>query len=322
MTVTLDQRKQLDVLTKDNPAMYTIVDRVTSLEHIDKKCAIMFLDGETKWYHKYVIDPQSDNPNNRKLNQKLSEIVHRGLAHQYSAQTVPGVQALTSPSFIDGIPGLIGKLKYIDGQTLEHALAETEPRELQDIFTRFEKETVDGINNIGIIHADIKPENLIYKEGKLHLIDWSLARSYGEDFQEFIGPLALGTPGYFHRDIERSVDYTALAMTFAKRLLPAIRLPKAPKNNPSKIPRRNKMNESTVEIAEKLESRFGVQPAVYFERLANKEREYPVRDGMRKIISNVLGPEPEGLENNDPAEDTYVFSLSIRNSTTPITVVL
>lgn len=52
---------------------------------------------------------------------------------------------------------------------------------------------LENIHNIGIIHRDVKPENLVFDEkGYLHLTDFGIARIWNPNNSQDTS----GTPGY------------------------------------------------------------------------------------------------------------------------------
>ena len=98
---------------RDNAPLLDYVDRtsVRRIPHIDEKCVIFSVDDDDTRTLKYVVDPETK----RKLSFRLQAIVLRGLKNQASVQDVLGVQVLHSPSFHEGIEGLVGPFDYLEG---------------------------------------------------------------------------------------------------------------------------------------------------------------------------------------------------------------
>jgi eukaryotic-like serine/threonine-protein kinase len=103
-----------------------------------------------------------------------------------------------------GLPYLV--LEWLEGRTLHDLLAEEaplEPARIERLFTSL-LETLADIHARGVVHADLKPENLMLVIGangreQLHLLDFGVS-SVGDQHFASAGEVC-GTPGYLAPEI-------------------------------------------------------------------------------------------------------------------------
>lgn len=121
-------------------------------------------------------------------------------------------------------------LEYIPGQTLDRLVSPA----LQDLLRAFEQaaDAVAHLHENGILHADLKPNNIMLGEDLVKVIDFGLARDIGED----TGRLQ-GTPEYMAPETatRKIIDIRTEIFTFGAtmyRLLTGHYPPKSAGNFP------------------------------------------------------------------------------------------
>ena len=250
-------------MASDNPALLDFLGRakIGAIPHIDSKCVIFSLAGDTSRTLKYVVDPLTKE----KLSPRIQAIVLRGLKNQAHVQYVPGVQRLHSVAFYEGIEGLVGPFRYLEGFNLAHAdpCFVSSPEEVLSLFQeQLDLGVLSSIHGRKILHRDVKPGNIVYSHGRLYLIDWSISVNFTESLRDIDANRSLGTPGFITYDLDRSHDFFALAVTFAKVLCPELEL---------KGPFEIYAFENHAKMA--LDRRFGREFRDYFSDLAHRPSE-------------------------------------------------
>jgi serine/threonine protein kinase len=140
------------------------------------------------------------------------------LTHLENGQKVRGVQTAYSPRFLQGIEGLMC-FKYVEGQKMSDVDASSVVTNQALYWMLKLDETIQAMREQGIIHGDVKPDNIILREAaRPALIDFSSA--YRED--DLI-VLDLGTPPYVIKENKFDRDSGALAMSIANVLVPELR---------------------------------------------------------------------------------------------------
>lgn len=199
-------------MTKDNPAMAPIVDRVYAIPSIGQGYATMVIEELGRHqFLKYAIDPaaitDSSRPKSIAHNNYLSRILLRGIDAQHKVSDIPGVQPVYATGFYEDVPGLVGPFAFVLGFDLEKTPPFSDSKILE-MFQNLEG-TLEQMHDRGVGHWDIKPGNVIVSGGiRPTFIDFSLARRF--NLQD-VG--LMGTVPYFHSDMGRSRDWFALAVT-------------------------------------------------------------------------------------------------------------
>jgi len=255
------RRVLLDNLISDNSAMRAFLERrtLTDIPHIDKKCAILFFDGDTTHSLKYVVHPESRHM----LDASLSALVQRGLSSQMQVQCIPGVQQLEKADFYEGVTGLLGRFGYLEGFNLSHPLPDfTEYPE--DVFRLYQdlEGTLHQMHARKVLHRDVKPGNIVYTDFRLHLIDFSLAAGPSEDFKDRSRGVFLGTVGYASYDHLGSRDFLGLAASFARSLFADSYM------DPIEV------EEFEKETAQRFAQKYGTLFSEYFRYLMQRPIEY------------------------------------------------
>src|SRR3989442_7974032 len=91
-------------------------------------------------------------------------------------------------------------MPYVDGETLRHRLDREGPFPLQDAM-RLVRETGEALHyahGAGLIHRDVKPENVLLSQGHALVADFGIARAVGVATGDRLTRtgLSLGTPAY------------------------------------------------------------------------------------------------------------------------------
>ncbi len=221
-----EKKELLEFLVDDNPAMQDFLrrQRVRDIPHIDEKCAILFLEGDDVHSYKYVIDPNGRSE--KILSPQLSEVMRRGLRCQKMSESILGVQPVPSPTFYEGVTGLV-QLTYLHGHNLSHSYEVEQLREPTEVIRLYSElaSTLEGIHTIGVIHRDVKPGNLILSNNRLWLIDWSIAATPDADKADRGAGLYLGTPKYMYFFGDRSRDFYAAGLSLLHTLVPELAVP-------------------------------------------------------------------------------------------------
>ncbi|MBF2058047.1 MAG: serine/threonine protein kinase [Cyanobacterium sp. T60_A2020_053] len=112
--------------------------------------------------------------------------------------------------------------EYIVGHTLSHELGEGRPWPEPQVLSLLQEglEILNYIHSLGVIHRDIKPDNLIRRDGdrKLVLIDFGAVKNFDIDQSHVINrTVAVGTHGYMPTEQargrpRRNSDIYALGM--------------------------------------------------------------------------------------------------------------
>jgi serine/threonine protein kinase len=100
--------------------------------------------------------------------------------------------------------------EYCEGGTLRQFLnahRKLSEEQALDIFTQLLNGLIDLIR-AGIIHRDIKPENILFKEGRIKLADFGLARYLGNFRKQALASYA-GTPQYMAPQLILGTSYTS-----------------------------------------------------------------------------------------------------------------
>jgi serine/threonine-protein kinase len=103
-------------------------------------------------------------------------------------------------------------MPYVDGESLRDRLQRDRQLSLDDAvqITREAAQALDYAHQQGVIHRDVKPENiLLTKDGNVLVADFGIARMFGADEQLTATGLSVGTPAYMSPEQaagERTVD--------------------------------------------------------------------------------------------------------------------
>ncbi len=77
-------------------------------------------------------------------------------------------------------------------------------REKADIIMRCLIEALESIHELFIIHRDIKPDNVMFKDGKVFIIDFGMATSYTDIIQTDDNEL-MGSPKYVSLNVHNGI---------------------------------------------------------------------------------------------------------------------
>ena len=89
--------------------------------------------------------------------------------------------------------------QYLGGGSLADLLARSGPPSVRDalVWCRDALRALNYVHEFGIVHRDIKPSNLMLDEaGRIHVIDFGIARVFGDKRLTRTGDGAIGTPWY------------------------------------------------------------------------------------------------------------------------------
>ncbi len=133
--------------------------------------------------------------------------------------------ALKRLNGVSGVPGLHKSYRRLlvmesaPGASLEGKQLSEE--QALSVLTQLQA-TLAEVHSRGVIHADVKPDNMIFSDsGKLFLIDWGSAVMGIEDRMSFDG----GTPGYLppaillHASYGSEIDHFGVALTVYELLM-------------------------------------------------------------------------------------------------------
>ncbi|MFO0556615.1 MAG: serine/threonine-protein kinase [Polyangiales bacterium] len=121
------------------------------------------------------------------------------------------VKVLADGALDDGRPWIA--LRIVEGETLRALIArgaiDRDPARAWALL-RPVCEGLAVVHGSGVIHRDVKPENIIVHDGRACLVDFGLARSADPSQTALTGPgVALGTPAYMAPELWWNADVTA-----------------------------------------------------------------------------------------------------------------
>ena len=139
----------------------------------------------------------------------------------------PHVLALLDSGEVDGLPYYV--MPYIDGETLRNRLARDGPLPTPAALeiAREVGSALSYAHTLGILHRDVKPENILLTHGRALLADFGIARAAAQAGNERFtaSGVAVGTPAYMspeqavgERDLDARSDQYALAAVLYEML--------------------------------------------------------------------------------------------------------
>jgi formylglycine-generating enzyme required for sulfatase activity/tRNA A-37 threonylcarbamoyl transferase component Bud32/pimeloyl-ACP methyl ester carboxylesterase len=110
----------------------------------------------------------------------------------------PHILPLLDSGEADGL--IFYVMPFVEGETLRHRLEREGKIPLEEAL-RITREVADGLESAhrrGIIHRDVKPENILIEEGHAVVADFGIARAVAEssDQRLTVTGMAVGTPDY------------------------------------------------------------------------------------------------------------------------------
>ena len=110
----------------------------------------------------------------------------------------PNVVRLLNSGVADG--RLYYVMEYLDGQRLREKLKREPQLSVEEALkiTQQVGEALQYAHDRGIVHRDVKPENIIIADGRAHVVDFGLARAFSAADADRLtaSGLAVGTPHY------------------------------------------------------------------------------------------------------------------------------
>lgn len=278
----LERMQLFQSMACDNDELLSFLEKnsVAAIPHIDEKCVIFSLEDHLDKSLKYVVDPRTKG----KLGLYLMGVVLRGLKNQYSLQDIEGVQKLSSPKFYENVPGLLGPFGYLPGCNLAHPSPELRDAQLvKALFLKVDS-TLEHMHLRKILHKDIKPGNIVYSADRLHLIDFSTSTNFTEDLMDRSNNFIFGTPGYIYLGVDRSKDYFALGVSFAKTLLPELELDKV------NVQRLGSLDifGFEMDVRQQLTKKYGFSFTEYFGDLMHRSPEYNLSSVQERLACTSL----------------------------------
>jgi tRNA A-37 threonylcarbamoyl transferase component Bud32 len=111
-------------------------------------------------------------------------------------------------------------LPYMEGGTLRDRLAQEKQLPIEDAvaIARTVAEALDHAHRNGLIHRDVKPENILFGEGQAHLSDFGIARALQTAFNTSVtsSGIVRGTPAYMSPEqASGATDYDGRSDVFS-----------------------------------------------------------------------------------------------------------
>ena len=140
----------------------------------------------------------------------------------------PHIVAVHESGEVDG--QLFYVMDYLGGETLRDQLQREKQLSVADALW-ITTQVADGLqhaHNHGVVHRDVKPENIIIAEGRAYIVDFGLARALGNVKAQRLtaSGLSVGTPHYLspeqasaEKDVGPKADQYALACVLYEMLV-------------------------------------------------------------------------------------------------------
>ncbi len=119
-------------------------------------------------------------------------------------------------------------MPYVEGESLRDRLDRDKQLPVEDALriAREAAEALDYAHRHGVVHRDVKPENILLTESHALVADFGIARAVGGDEQQLTGTgVAIGTPAYMSpeqasgtRDLDARTDVYALGCVLFEML--------------------------------------------------------------------------------------------------------
>src|SRR5215831_2297773 len=127
------------------------------------------------WSHVVVKLPREDQIGDARAAGRVDREARllRRLAH-------PGIQRLLEDRHRDPLPHLV--LEYVEGPTLATLLDEEGPLDAGDV-VRLGLQLAARLHHVhavGLVHLDVKPGNVVLRDGRAVLLDFDIARPVGQ----------------------------------------------------------------------------------------------------------------------------------------------
>jgi serine/threonine protein kinase len=203
----------------------------------------------------------------------------------------PGVQRLVAERLEDPVPHLV--LEYVEGPTLSSLLGAGALSTTDTVLLGLQvASALRCLHELRLVHLDVKPGNIVIREGRAVLLDLGIATVEGSAYPADDAP---GTPGFMADELFRGGEITsrtdafALAATLVQCLAPsADGVPGLGEDTSDSVP----FAPSSPQVPAGVEPGLAV---VLHSMLAREANERPDDDAVLRLLAEQLPPAHAGL---------------------------